>query len=64
MDISRWHGIPADDLGCGGPGATTVERALATTDRVLHVQPAEIDALVLDRSGEQARHPVGFFVEA
>lgn len=35
MNTNRELRIPVFDLGCGGAGATTIERALAATDGVL-----------------------------
>jgi copper chaperone CopZ len=37
MDAKRRVQIPVLDLGCGGAGATTIERSLAATGGVLRV---------------------------
>jgi copper chaperone CopZ len=72
MDIRRGLQIPVYGLGCGGAGATAVERELAATDGVLRVyvnpatetayvdyDPAEVDALALVRAIERARYRPG-----
>lgn len=48
MDIKRGLRIPIYDLGCGGAGAATVERELASSDGVLrvYVNPATETAYV------------------
>ena len=77
MDIKRGLRIPVYGLGCGGAGATTIERELAATDGVLRVyvnpatetahvdyDPAETDAWVLARAIERAGYQAGRPVEA
>ena len=77
MDIRRGLQIPVYGLGCGGAGATTVERELAATDGLLRVyvntatetahvdhDPAETDAWVLARAIERAGDRAGRPVEA
>ena len=77
MDIRRGLRIPVYGLGCGGAGATTIERELAATDGVLRVyvnpatetayvdyDPAETDAWVLARAIERAGYQAGRPVEA
>ena len=72
MDIERGLRIPVYGLGCGGAGATTVERQLAATDGVLRVyvnpatetayidyDPAELDAWALARVIERAGYQPG-----
>jgi cation transport ATPase len=67
MDIRRGFRIPVYGLGCGGAGATTIERELAATDGVVRAyvnpatetayvdyDPAEADAWVLVRAIERA----------
>lgn len=76
MDIRRGLQVPVNGLGCGGAGATTVERVLAATDGVLRVyvnpatetayvdyDPADADAWVLDRAIERAGYQAGRPVE-
>jgi len=76
MDIRRGFQIPAHGLGCSGAGASTVERVLAATDRVLRVyvnpatetayvdyDPADADARVLARAIERAGYQAGRPVE-
>lgn len=48
MDVTRRVRIPVLDLGCGGAGATTIERGLAGTDGVLrvYVNPATETAYI------------------
>ena len=72
MDIRRGLRIPVYGLGCGGAGATTVERELAATDGVLRFyvnpatetayvdcDPAETDASELARAVERAGYQAG-----
>ena len=48
MDAKRQLRIPVYGLGCGGAGATTIERELAATDGVLraYVNPATETAYI------------------
>ena len=48
MDTKRHLEIPVFDLGCGGAGASMIERELAATDGVLraYVNPASETAYV------------------
>ncbi|HXH25527.1 MAG TPA: heavy metal-associated domain-containing protein [Vicinamibacterales bacterium] len=68
--------IPVYGLGCGGGGATTVERELAATEGVLRVyvnpateiayvdyDPAEVDPSSLARAVEKAGYRAGHPVE-
>lgn len=77
MDIKRRLRIPIFGLGCGGAGATTIERELAATDGVIrvYVNPAtetayvdydrsETDAWTLARVVERAGYRAGRPVEA
>lgn len=77
MDIRRGLRIPVYGLGCGGAGATTIERELAATDGVLRADvnpatetayvdfdPAETDAWVLAEAIEHAGYRAGRPVEA
>jgi Cu+-exporting ATPase len=77
VKISRNLRIPVYDLGCGGAGARTIERALAATDGVVrvYVNPAtetayidydrsETDAETLARAVERAGYRAGRPVEA
>ena len=77
MDAKRQVRIPVYGLGCGGAGATTIERELAATDGVLraYVNPAtetayidydaaEIDPWSLARAIERAGYRPGRPVEA
>ena len=77
MDIKRGLRIPVYGLGCGGAGATTIERELAATDGVLRAyvnpatetayvdyDPAETDAWVLARAIERAGYRAGRPVDA
>lgn len=77
MDIERGLRIPVYGLGCGGSGANTIERELASTDGVLRAyvnpatetayvdyDPAETDAWVLARAIERAGYHPGRPVEA
>ena len=77
MEVTRGLRIPIYGLGCGGAGASTIERELAATDGVLCVyvnsatetayidyDPAEIDSWVLARAIERAGYPSGRPVEA
>lgn len=72
MDIERGLRIPVYGLGCGGAGATTIERELAATDGVVSAyvnpatetayvdyDPAEADASVLVRAIERAGYGAG-----
>ena len=76
MDIRRGLRIPVFGLGCGGSGATTVERELAVMRGVIrvHVNPAtetayidydptETDSWVLARAIEHAGYRPGRPVE-
>lgn len=77
MDINRGLRIPIHGLGCGGAGATTIERELASTDGVLTAyvnpatetayvdyDPAETDPWVLARAIERAGYHAGRPAEA
>ena len=77
VDIRRHLEVPVYDLGCGGAGATTIERELAATDGVFraYVNPAtetayvdydaaEVDASTLLRAVERAGYRPGHPVEA
>ena len=77
MDVKRGLRIPIYGLGCGGAGATTVERQLAATDGVLRVyvnpateaayidyDPAETDPSSLVKAIEKAGYRVGVPTEA
>lgn len=77
MDVVRGLRIPIYGLGCGGSGATTIERELASTDGVLHAyvnpatevayvdyDPAETDPLSLAQAIEKAGYLAGNPVEA
>ena len=77
MDITRKLQIPVFDLGCGGAGATTIERELAATEGVLraYVNPAtetayidydafEVDPWTLVRAVQRAGYRPGRPVEA
>ena len=77
MDIKRGLRIPVYGLGCGGTGATTIERELAATEGVLrvYVNPAtetayvdydqgETDPWTLARAIERAGYQAGRPVEA
>lgn len=68
--------IPVYDLGCGGAGATTIEREIAATDGVLSVNvnpateiayveydPAETDPWSLARVIEKAGYRAGRPIE-
>lgn len=72
MDIKRGLRIPVYDLGCGGAGASTVERELAATDGVVRVyvnpatetayvdyDPAEVDPWTLARVVERTGYRPG-----
>ena len=72
MEIRRGLQIPVYGLGCGGAGATTIERELAATDGVLRAyvnpaaetasidyDPAEVDPWALARVIEQAGYQPG-----
>lgn len=72
MDIKRGLQIPVYDLGCGGAGASTVERRLAATEGVVRVyvnpatetayvdyDPAETDPWTLARVIEQVGYRTG-----
>ena len=72
MDITRNLQIPVYDLGCGGAGATTIERELAATDGVVRVyvnpatetayvdyDPLEVDPSTLARAVERAGYRAG-----
>jgi Cu+-exporting ATPase len=77
VDVKRQLQIPVYDLGCGGAGASTIERELAATDGVLRAyvnpasetayidyDPAEVDPLTLARAVERAGYRAGRPVEA
>ncbi|MBI3745758.1 MAG: heavy-metal-associated domain-containing protein [Chloroflexi bacterium] len=77
MDLKRGLRIPIYGLGCGGAGATTIERELAATDGVVRAyvnpatetayvdyDPAETDACVLARAIERAGYQAGPPIEA
>ncbi len=77
MDVKRGCRIPIYGLGCGGAGASTVERELTRTDGVLrvYVNPATetayidyhaavTDASALARAIERAWYRAGRPVEA
>ena len=72
MDIKRGLRIPVYDLGCGGAGASTIERRLAATDGVVRVyvnpatetayveyDPGKTDARTLARVIEQVGYGAG-----
>jgi len=72
MEIRRGLQISVYGLGCGGAGATTIERELAATDGVLRAyvnpatetasidyDPAEVDPWALARVIEQAGYQPG-----
>lgn len=77
MDTKRHLVIPVHGLGCGGAGATTIERALLATHGVLRAylnpatesayieyDPAETDAWVLARAIEGVGYQAGRPAEA
>jgi Cu+-exporting ATPase len=77
MDTKRGLVIPVHGLGCGGAGATTIERALLATHGVLRAyvnpatesayvdfDPAETDAWVVARAIERAGYQAGRPTEA
>lgn len=77
MDIRRGLRIPVYGLGCGGAGASTIERKLAATDGVVSVyvnpateaayvdyDPAETDPWALVRVIEQVGYRAGRPIEA
>jgi cation transport ATPase len=77
MDVKQGLRIPVFGLGCGGAGATTIERELAATNGVLRAyvnpatetayvdyDPAETDTWVLARAIERAGYRAGRPVEA
>lgn len=77
METTRRLLIPVHELGCGGAGATTIERELAATDGVIraYVNPAteiayvdydasEVDPWTLARVVEHAGYRPGRPVEA
>jgi P-type Cu+ transporter len=77
MDIRRQLRIPVYGLGCGGAGATTIERELVATDGVLHAyvnpatetayvdyDPAELDPWSLARVIEKAGFRTGHPIES
>lgn len=77
MDIKQQIRIPVYDLGCGGGGATTIERQLAATKGVLRVyvnpatetayvdyDPGETDPLTLARAVEHTGYRAGRPIEA
>ena len=77
MDVIRQVRIPIYDLGCGGAGATAIERELAATHGVLraYVNPAtetayvdytqaETDAPAITRAIRGAGHRAGQPIDA
>jgi Cu+-exporting ATPase len=77
MDTKRGLRIPVYGLGCGGAGATTIERELAATDGLLRAyvnpatetayvdyDPAATDPWVLAQAIEHAGYQTGRPVEA
>jgi len=77
MDVKHELRIPVYGLGCGGAGATTIERELAALDGVIRVyvnpatatayvdyDPTEIEARVLARAIERVGYQAGRPVEA
>ena len=77
MDIRRSLRIPVYGLGCGGAGATSIERVLAATDGALRAyvnpatetayvddDPAETDASELARAIERAGYQASRPAEA
>ena len=77
MDIKGQLRIPIYDLGCGGAGATSIERELAATEGVLSAyvnpvtetayvdfDPAEADAWSFVRVIERAGYRAGRPIEA
>lgn len=77
MDVNHDLRIPVYGLGCGGSGATTIERELAATHGVLRVyvnpatetayidyDPTKTDAWVLARAIERTGYRAGRLVDA
>ena len=77
MDIKRRLRIPILGLGCGGAGASEIERELAATDGVVRAyvnpatetayvdyDPSETDPWTLGRAVERAGYRAGRPVEA
>ena len=77
MDVGHELRIPVRGLGCGGTGATTIERELAATDGVLRVyvnpatetayveyDPAKADPSLLPEAIERAGYRAGRPVDA
>jgi copper chaperone CopZ len=77
MDGRQRLMIPIHDLGCGGAGATAIERELAASDGVLRAyvnpatetayvdyDPAETDVLAITRAIERAGHRAGPPIDA
>ena len=77
MNIERGLRIPVYGLGCGGAGANTIERELASTDGVLRAyvnpatetvyvdyDPVEADPWVLARAIERAGYQAGRPIQA
>ena len=77
VDVTHGLRIPIYGLGCGGAGASAVERELAATDGVLRVyvnpatetayvdfDPAKTDALSLSKAIENAGYRAGRPIEA
>lgn len=77
MDIRRGLRIPILGLGCGGAGATTIERELASIHGVVRVyvnpatdtayvdyDPGETDPWTLAQAVERAGYRAGRPVEA
>lgn len=76
MDVRHELRIPVYDLGCGGAGASTIERRLAATDGVVSVyvnpatetayidfDPTETDPSTLARVIEQVGYRAGRPIE-
>jgi len=77
VDIKGHLQIPVYDLGCGGAGATTIERELVATDGVsrayvnpatetayVEYDPSEVDPETLARAVERAGYRPGRPVQA
>lgn len=77
MDVTRGLRIPIYGLGCGGAGATTIERELAATAGVVRAyvnpatetayvdyDPAETDPWSLAKAVDRAGYQAGRPVEA
>ncbi len=72
MEVKRGYQIPVYGLGCGGAGATTIERELAATNGVVRVyvnpatetayidfDPTETNAWALGRAIERTGYQAG-----